>query len=146
MRPRRAARSRAPSRWAPVASWAGRRPVTRSWSCCPRISRAVALPAPKTTGKELFHYGYPRAALAEFPGLRPADVLATLTLLTARSVADATRAVRATEVIAAGGGTRDPTLMRMLGAELADVPLRMSDEWGPRRTRRRHTPSPFWAS
>ncbi|MER6161822.1 anhydro-N-acetylmuramic acid kinase [Streptomyces sp. NPDC001868] len=89
-----------------------------------------ALPAPKTTGKELFHDGYPRAALAEFPGLRPADVLATLTLLTARTVADASRAVRATEVIAAGGGTRNPTLMRMLGAELADVPLRMSDEWG----------------
>ncbi|WP_405895750.1 anhydro-N-acetylmuramic acid kinase [Streptomyces sp. NBC_00104] len=89
-----------------------------------------ALPAPKTTGKELFHDGYLRSALAEVTGLRPADVVATLTLLTARTVAAATRAVRGTEVIASGGGTRNPTLMRMLGAELAGVPLRVSDELG----------------
>ncbi|MEI5519350.1 anhydro-N-acetylmuramic acid kinase [Streptomyces brasiliscabiei] len=89
-----------------------------------------ALPAPKTTGKEVFHGGYLRAALAGFTGLRPADVVATLTLLTARTVADATRVVRATEVIASGGGTRNPTLTRMLGAELAGVPLRVSDELG----------------
>ena len=89
-----------------------------------------ALPAPKTTGKELFHAGYLRAALAEFAELPPADVAATLTRLSARTVADATRSVRATEVIASGGGTRNPTLMRMLDAELADVPLRVSDQWG----------------
>ncbi|MDX2603863.1 anhydro-N-acetylmuramic acid kinase [Streptomyces caniscabiei] len=89
-----------------------------------------ALPTPKTTGKELFHAGYLRAALAGFGELPPADVAATLTRLTARTVADAVRAVGATEVIASGGGTRNPTLMRMLAAELADVPLRVSDEWG----------------
>ncbi|WNZ07335.1 anhydro-N-acetylmuramic acid kinase [Streptomyces sp. 11x1] len=89
-----------------------------------------ALPAPKTTGKELFHAGYLRAALTGFAELSPADVAATLTRLSARTVADATRAVGATEVIASGGGTRNPTLMRMLGVELAGVPLRVSDEWG----------------
>ncbi|MFJ9589351.1 anhydro-N-acetylmuramic acid kinase [Streptomyces acidicola] len=89
-----------------------------------------ALPAPRTTGKELFHAGYLRDALAGFPGLRPEDVVATLTRLTARTVADAVRTVRATEVIASGGGTRNPALMGMLGDELDGVPVRTSDVLG----------------
>ncbi|MFD4412735.1 anhydro-N-acetylmuramic acid kinase [Streptomyces sp. NPDC058476] len=89
-----------------------------------------ALPAPKTTGKELFHLGYLRDALAGFGTLTAEDVIATLTRLTARTVADAVRAVRATEVIASGGGTRNPVLMAMLGAELPGVALRTSDELG----------------
>ncbi|WP_432189089.1 anhydro-N-acetylmuramic acid kinase [Streptomyces sp. Tue6028] len=89
-----------------------------------------ALPAPKTTGKELFHLGYLRDALAGFGTLTAEDVIATLTQLTARTVADAVRVVGATEVIASGGGTRNPTLMAMLDAELPGVPLRTSDELG----------------
>lgn len=76
------------------------------------------LPAPKTTGKELFHPGHLRAALAPHPGLAPQDVLATLTRLTARTVADALRPLRATEVFASGGGTRNPALMTALREEL----------------------------
>ncbi|WP_371574896.1 hypothetical protein [Streptomyces sp. NBC_01314] len=60
-----------------------------------RQGQQGARPAPRTTGKELFHGGCPRAAPAEFPVPRPADVVAPLTLLTARTVADATPAVRA---------------------------------------------------
>jgi len=89
-----------------------------------------ALPAPKTTGKELFHLGYLRDALAGFGTLTAEDVIATLTRLTSRTVADAVRAVRATEVIASGGGTRNPVLMAMLGAELPGVALRTSDALG----------------
>ncbi|WAU83882.1 anhydro-N-acetylmuramic acid kinase [Streptomyces sp. Qhu-G9] len=87
-------------------------------------------PAPKTTGKELFHEGYLLAALADFATVPQEDVVATLTRLTARTVADAVRSVRATEVIASGGGTRNPVLMAMLGAELPGVPLRASDALG----------------
>lgn len=89
-----------------------------------------ALPVPRTTGKELFHGGYLRAALAGFPGLPARDVVATLTRLTARTVGDAVRSVRATEVIASGGGTRNPVLMRMLGEELPGVALLTSDALG----------------
>ncbi|WP_328421001.1 anhydro-N-acetylmuramic acid kinase [Streptomyces sp. NBC_00443] len=89
-----------------------------------------ALPAPKTTGKELFHLGHLRDALAGFGTLPAEDVVATLTMLTARTVADAVRATGATEVIASGGGTRNPVLMRMLGQRLAGVALRPSDELG----------------
>jgi anhydro-N-acetylmuramic acid kinase len=85
-----------------------------------------ALPAPKTTGKELFHSGYWR-----MPGdVCAADTLATLTLLTARTVADAVRGVGATEVIASGGGTRNPVLMEMLRGLLPKIPVRRSDELG----------------
>jgi anhydro-N-acetylmuramic acid kinase len=88
------------------------------------------LPPPKTTGKELFHAGRLRAALSGFEALAPEDVVATLTRLTARTVADAVRPLGATEVVASGGGTRNPALMSALRAELAGTPLRTSDELG----------------
>ncbi|MFR9676026.1 anhydro-N-acetylmuramic acid kinase [Streptomyces sp. TR02-1] len=89
-----------------------------------------ARPAPKTTGKELFHLGHLRAALA---GREPAleDLAATLTALTARTVADAVRSVGGSEVLASGGGVRNPEMMRRLGAELGDgVALHPSDALG----------------
>ncbi|MFD6291854.1 anhydro-N-acetylmuramic acid kinase [Streptomyces sp. NPDC060205] len=102
-----------------------------------------ARPAPKTTGKELFHEGYLLAALADFAAsaeagapLSDEDVIATLTRLTAHTVADAVRGLslrgsaHVTEVIVSGGGTRNPVLMAMLGAELRGVPLRLSDGLG----------------
>jgi anhydro-N-acetylmuramic acid kinase len=88
------------------------------------------LPPPKTTGKELFHAVRLRAALSGFEALAPEDVVATLTRLTARTVADAVRPLGATEVVASGGGTRNPALMAALRAELAGTPLRTSDELG----------------
>jgi anhydro-N-acetylmuramic acid kinase len=87
-------------------------------------------PAPKTTGKELFGLDYLRRALAPYPGLHTDDVLATLTELTARTVADAVLAAGATEVIASGGGTRNPTLMARLARALPGVALRTSDQLG----------------
>lgn len=89
-----------------------------------------ALPAPKTTGKELFHLPYLRRALRGYEELPEQDVVATLTRLTAVTVADAVRSVRATEVIASGGGTRNPVLMGLLRAELGGTALRTSDELG----------------
>lgn len=77
-----------------------------------------ALPAPKTTGKEHFHLPYLRSALDSCGPLPAEDVVATLTRLTARTVADAIRPFGATEVIASGGGTRNPVLMDWLREEL----------------------------
>ncbi|MFF4568648.1 anhydro-N-acetylmuramic acid kinase [Streptomyces sp. NPDC001410] len=87
-----------------------------------------ALVPPKTTGKELFHAGYLRAAGVD--GLPAPDVLATLTLLTARTVADAVRSVGATEVIASGGGTRNPVLMSRVRELLPHTAVRTSDQLG----------------
>ncbi|MFE9629674.1 anhydro-N-acetylmuramic acid kinase [Streptomyces sp. NPDC006463] len=102
----------------------------------PLLDRLLAepyygLPAPKTTGRELFHSGYLRTALDAVGPLPAPDVLATLTRLTARTVADALRPYGVTEVLASGGGTRNPVLMAALGQELgAAVRLRTSDAVG----------------
>ncbi|MDI2033393.1 anhydro-N-acetylmuramic acid kinase [Paenarthrobacter nitroguajacolicus] len=89
-------------------------------------------PAPKTTGKELFHLPYLTAALADTgtQDLPAEDVIATLVRLTARTVTDAVRAVGGTSVVVSGGGTLNPTLMRDLEHELENVELRRSDELG----------------
>ncbi|MFJ3402786.1 anhydro-N-acetylmuramic acid kinase [Promicromonospora sp. NPDC090134] len=87
-----------------------------------------ARPAPKSTGKELFHLSYlldrlgPTEPTAE-------DLFATLVALTARTVADAVRHTAA-EVVASGGGTRNPVLMAALRSELPGVAVRTSDELG----------------
>jgi len=89
-----------------------------------------ARPAPKTTGKELFNLHYLTQVLSGLPSIADADVIATLTALTACTVADATRHTGATEVIASGGGTMNPTLMAMLRQKLTGVALLTSDELG----------------
>ncbi|SDY47014.1 anhydro-N-acetylmuramic acid kinase [Micromonospora pattaloongensis] len=86
-----------------------------------------ARPAPKSTGKELFHDGYLDARLDALDGAPPADdVLATLTELAARTVTAECARHGVTEVIAAGGGVRNPVLMARL-RELAAGRWRLRD-------------------
>lgn len=87
-----------------------------------------ARPAPKTTGKELFHHDYLAQRLADRPGLPLADLVATLTALTARTVADAVGAV--SQVVLSGGGTRNPELVAALRRELPAAQVQISDELG----------------
>jgi anhydro-N-acetylmuramic acid kinase len=89
-----------------------------------------ALPAPKTTGREKFHLPYLRDALSACPRAEPADVVATLTRLTACTVAHACRRHRVTELVVSGGGTRNPTLMAMLAEAIAPISLATSDALG----------------
>lgn len=93
-----------------------------------------ALEPPKSTGKELFHSAYLDAALARFTDRhgdpRAEDVVATLTTLTARTVADACRRHAVTSLVASGGGTRNPVLMDALRRELDDVSLGTTDRLG----------------
>ena len=79
-----------------------------------------ALPAPKSTGRDLFHMDWLDAVLARCPGLAPADVQATLTQLTAVSIARAIEGAtdQVDAVYVCGGGAYNGTLMRALGAEL----------------------------
>ncbi|MEU7614059.1 anhydro-N-acetylmuramic acid kinase [Micromonospora sp. NPDC049204] len=87
-------------------------------------------PGPKSTGKELFHLPYLLAALADAPTPDPQDVLATLTRLTAVTVAGACRDHGVTRLVVSGGGAHNPTLMRMIAEELSDVDLSSSDDLG----------------
>ncbi|MBE4694159.1 anhydro-N-acetylmuramic acid kinase [Mycobacteroides abscessus subsp. abscessus] len=79
------------------------------------------LSAPKSTGKEHFHAAYLDRYLVDHPRLSEVDAIATVTALTARTIAEAVRPHGVTAVIASGGGTRNPTLMRALRAELGET-------------------------
>ncbi|MFE7801472.1 anhydro-N-acetylmuramic acid kinase [Nocardia sp. NPDC057440] len=84
---------------------------------------------PKTTGKELFNSGYLERVLQDRT-LADDDIVATVTAVTARTIADALGPFEPTEVIASGGGTRNPTLMTMVREHLRTATLRTSDELG----------------
>ncbi|MCM1011353.1 MULTISPECIES: anhydro-N-acetylmuramic acid kinase [unclassified Brevibacterium] len=75
-------------------------------------------PAPKSTGKELFHAAYLDRHLTAHPHLGGFDAIATVTELTARTIAEAAGRHGVTAVIASGGGTRNPTLMAALDSAL----------------------------
>jgi anhydro-N-acetylmuramic acid kinase len=79
-----------------------------------------ALPPPKSTGRDLFHLDWLRARLAGFAGAAPQDVAATLTRLTATSLAQGIRshAPDADALYVCGGGAFNGTLLGMLADEL----------------------------
>jgi anhydro-N-acetylmuramic acid kinase len=77
-------------------------------------------PAPKSTGRDLFHMEWLDARLARFPGLAPADVQATLVELTAQAIARAIldEGVAVDAVYVCGGGAYNGALLRSLAAAL----------------------------
>jgi anhydro-N-acetylmuramic acid kinase len=91
-------------------------------------------PAPKSTGREVFNQEYLDAGLAAvgltFEELSGPDLMATLTELTASTVADALAPHRVTEVIVSGGGARNPTLLAAMRAALPSAEWSTSDDHG----------------
>jgi anhydro-N-acetylmuramic acid kinase len=88
-----------------------------------------ALPAPKSTGKELFHLEYVRERVGD-RRIETDDLLATLTALTAETVAAELRRLRVANVVTAGGGTRNPTLMGEIARRLPGVTIEPFDVLG----------------
>ena len=89
---------------------------------------------PKSTGFEMYGDDFVARAVALHGGL-DADLMATLTEFTARTVALAfDRHVRVDppvrEVVAAGGGVKNPALMDRIIARLHPIRVRLSDEFG----------------
>jgi anhydro-N-acetylmuramic acid kinase len=96
-------------------------------------------PPPKSTGRETFGRSYVRSLVETSPPASSADwadLVATLTALTARTVAAAIGRWAPPgpggEVVVTGGGSRNPALMELLARELAPTPLRRGDELGLR--------------
>jgi anhydro-N-acetylmuramic acid kinase len=93
---------------------------------------------PRTAGREEFGSEYVSRFLRLCRGADKADVVATATTLTARSIADALqrfvvrKQARYQEMIVSGGGAKNPTLMAMLRNQIAPlgIALRYSDEFG----------------
>jgi len=81
----------------------------------------LALPPPKSTGRDLFHMDWLAGKLALCSGLAPADVQATLAAFTATSLATAihAHAPAATAVYVCGGGAYNWYLMGLLRDALA---------------------------
>ncbi len=92
------------------------------------------VPPPKSTGRELFGPEEARRYVdqAHQRGLNTNDIVATLTALTAWSIAGAYRQLgaRVDEALIGGGGARNSTLLRMLQAALPNVTVRPLDDAG----------------
>ncbi len=85
---------------------------------------------PKSTGKELFHGAYLDAALDGLPPVGAEDLLATLTELTAVTIAADCRRHRVATLIVSGGGADNPALMAALTRNLPGTALKTSDDHG----------------
>jgi anhydro-N-acetylmuramic acid kinase len=88
---------------------------------------------PKTAGRE--QYGAEFVSKLLDTELSSEDLIATATALTAESIALGVRnfvipEMRVDEVFVSGGGTHNPTLMRMLQKAMADIPVKESSEVG----------------
>src|SRR5699024_1250673 len=81
-------------------------------------------PLPRSTGREHFDSTYVRRVLGEeaFAALALPDLLATLTELTAVTIAEAIRPLGASRVVISGGGLRTPLLRDRPAALLAPLP------------------------
>jgi anhydro-N-acetylmuramic acid kinase len=84
---------------------------------------------PKTTGRELFGAQFAKRMRADHPEMSIQDLVATATALTAESIARAYRdfirprgAIH--EVLVAGGGSNNPTLLEMLRERLPGIALK----------------------
>ncbi|WP_277676231.1 anhydro-N-acetylmuramic acid kinase [Saccharopolyspora rectivirgula] len=86
-------------------------------------------PPPKSTGREHFTAEYLDQRVEKIGDISDADLLATLTELTAVTIADACNQHRPGRVIASGGGVHNPVLLAALRRHLR-APLRTSDELG----------------
>ncbi len=91
-----------------------------------------SLEPPKTTGREVFTLSE-MEKITDLSRLEPHDLLATLTAFTAESVARAYRDFVLShglgEILVAGGGALNPTLLHMLRERLG-VPMRTFEELG----------------
>ena len=89
-------------------------------------------PPPRSTGRELFGSAEARdyIAQARARGLATPDIVATLTALTAWSIADSYQRYcgRVDEVLLSGGGARNPALVRMIRAALPGATVRPVDD------------------
>ncbi|MGI9280035.1 MAG: anhydro-N-acetylmuramic acid kinase [Endozoicomonas sp.] len=87
---------------------------------------------PKSTGRERFNPGWLESHLKNMPGLQSQDVAATLTLLTAKTIAlDICQyAPTATEVLVCGGGASNSHLMKLIENELEPLSVSTTTSLG----------------
>ncbi|SFR06768.1 MULTISPECIES: anhydro-N-acetylmuramic acid kinase [unclassified Enterobacter] len=113
------------------AQWASSGKVILPLLQAMRSDPYFASPAPKSTGREYFNYSWLERHLAHFPGLTGADVQATLTELTAVTIAEQVLLSGGGErLLVCGGGCRNPLLMSRLAGLLPGIEVSTTDEAG----------------
>ena len=85
---------------------------------------------PKSTGREVFGQADLERRLSELQGTEPANALATLTAFSAACVAQDLQHCRALELLVAGGGCRNATLMAQLRQRCLGTIVRPLSELG----------------
>lgn len=92
----------------------------------------LALPPPKSTGRDHYHLPWLEQHLATFGTLSPADVQATLVCFTAESIAQALKREmpECRRVLVCGGGVHNPALMRELAMRLPAMVVESSGAAG----------------
>lgn len=97
----------------------------------------LAQPPPKATGRERYGDQYAHSVLSEASalGVAGADLIATVTALTAASIATNFEQFvlprwPVSEIVVAGGGAFNPTLLRFLQERLPDVQIRTFEHYG----------------
>jgi len=90
---------------------------------------------PKSTGREEFGAAFSNRLYntAAKAGLKPADILATVTAFTARSIIAAYRRflpLLPDEVILCGGGAKNKTLVKMLKEQIKPAKVLLTDDFG----------------
>ncbi|NUM80597.1 anhydro-N-acetylmuramic acid kinase [bacterium] len=91
------------------------------------------LTPPKTTGRETFGQELAEKIFKKFSNIAPADLIATLTEVTARSIFDQVEKFSKQdldELIVSGGGVKNGFLMERLKFYFKTVSIRTSDEFG----------------
>lgn len=116
-------------------AWAAQGQVDESWLAALLKHPYYHQPPPKTTGRELFSLEMAANLWQEGQrrGLDSASILATITALTAESIAAACRDFAPApigELLLAGGGRLNRTLVAMLRQRLAPAPVALSEDYG----------------
>lgn len=97
----------------------------------------IAAPPPKATGRELYGDQYSQHVLerAAFHGVAGADLVATVTALTAASIAlnyqrFVLPRIPVSEIVVAGGGAFNPTLLRFIQERMPGISVRTFEHYG----------------
>jgi anhydro-N-acetylmuramic acid kinase len=88
------------------------------------------MPAPRSTGRDLFNREWLRAHLQAFPEATAQDVQATLLELSARCVSDGLQGLGVQELLVCGGGALNGRLMERLRALLPGSRVTSTDSQG----------------
>lgn len=118
-------------------AWARKGQVDAEWLAEMLKHPYFAQKPPKTTGREMFGAEYIKNVIREaaIRGRNEYDVTATVTALTAKSIANCYRdfvlpRYPIHRVLVSGGGSYNPVLMAMLQAELPEIAVQQIEEIG----------------